>query len=286
MLALLVPAVFSTAVATENPGCTAIANHLSRLQCFDKEIPRCMAIASADKRLTCLDAVTAVRVEAVVSEAMRPLPAARQNQPDSSGIRLGVGGGSSVGDHAGRFKLLHGDLDLHSFAGSSGPAFTAQVWWDDALAKNWTVGAQWLRIQNTGTASLTLPYLIVSGTRISPVAADAKVRLSADLAFVNIAYRPMQYGRFHPFIGAGLGGGYGRASLDYSYQAFGSSQTTDRVASPIGAAQAFMGLDFDITRSVYFTLSPTAVLVTGHPIGIDQRYLDVSMLAAIGARLP
>ena len=285
-MAFLVLIAIGPAGADEISNCTGIASHVARLQCFDAAIPRCLALGNPDKRLSCFDTVTTIHAVAAVPEAMRTARPERNAAESGSGIRISAGGGVNVGDHAGRFKALHGDLNLHSFLGSSGSALSAQLWWDGAFAKNWTVGAQWLKIRSAGKAALNLPYLDVSGIRISPVSLDAQARISADLAFLNIAYRPAHYVSVHPFIGVGVGGGFGRASFDYNYDLFGTGGSSTRVSSAVGAVQAFMGLDFDITRSIYLSLSPGAVLVSGHPVGLNQRYLDLSMLATLGARLP
>jgi len=80
-----------------------------------------------------------------------------------------------------------------------------------------------------------------------PVEAGARVKLRADLGFLNVAYRQAA-GFVHPFIGAGIGIGYGHVSAGYDFNnAFlGSLSQVVAAGAPIPGVQGFTGVGFDL----------------------------------------
>jgi hypothetical protein len=75
--------------------------------------------------------------------------------------------------------------------------------------------------------------------------------------FLNLAYRQAA-GTVHPFIGAGIGIGYGHVSVGYDFRnAFlGSLSQMEAVGSPIAAVQGFTGVEFDLGRHAYLAVMP------------------------------
>ena len=244
------------AQAIDHQICADLPGSTVRLRCFEQAMMQCFSMTDPMNRLACFDGMTAVGIKTpshVIPVEAQPqigkpgaaqhaAPTPHQTPKSALGLRVSIGGGVGLGDHSGRFKVAKGDLNIHSFLGSAGTALTAQAWLDGLLGQDWTAGVQWLHFHNKGKISLNLPNLSII---TDPVSAEAKTNVSADIGFLNIAYRPKTNRYLHPFIGVGMGGGYGEASFRYQYKAFGlSPPQVYQVKSPIGAVQAFLGLEF------------------------------------------
>ena len=198
-------------------------------------------------------------------------------------FRIAGGYGFGVGDHTGSFKVLSGYLNLQSAVGSSGNLISGQFWIDHWLAENWTIGLEYLAIRNQGKANITLPKGLSILT--DPVDATARVKVRADMGFLNLAYRQAS-GSVHPVIGAGIGIGYGHASagFDFSNAFLGSLADSAAAGKPIVGVQGFVGVDFDVGRYAYLSVIPRFIVVDGHPIGVDQRYMEFGVTGLLGVR--
>jgi hypothetical protein len=198
-------------------------------------------------------------------------------------LRLSVGGGYGAGTNNGTYHIDQGDLALNSVTGGSGPLLTANLWLDGAPFSDFSLGLEALRLINSATASLSLPH----GASIltDPIGGSAKLTASADLAFLDLVYRPqLQDKRFAFFIGGGLGGGFGRASARFSIDnpALGDFAQASSVNSAIGGLHGLMGIDFYLTKSLFISVSPQLLYLSGHPVGVQQSYLDLMITSSIG----
>jgi hypothetical protein len=266
--------------------CTTITDDRRRLQCFD------MAVAHAAKseRSSNITITKLSRFELAsgVDAAVPPLVAAPileapMSEAPGPRMRFAVGYGFGVGDHTGSFRVLSGAINLQSAVGNSGDLVSGQLWIDRWLGENWTVGLEYLAIRNEGKATLTLPRGLSILT--DPVNGGARVKLRADLGFLNVAYRPAA-GWVHPFIGGGFGVGYGHGSAWYDLEnAFiGSFAGVAAVGKPIAGIQGFAGVEFDLPYNAYLAVMPRVVILDGHPIGVEQRYLDFGVTGLMGWR--
>jgi hypothetical protein len=271
------------------------------LQTFDNTaLLACAAISDDRQRLHCFDSVVAHRSElshsqkafAAEPEHNKPPPTVAAVPPAAAVVavpapgpqfRLAAGYGFGVGDHTGSFRVLSGDLNLQSAVGSSGDMVSGQFWIDRWIAENWTIGLEYVGIRNEGKLSLTLPKGVSILT--DPVGAEARVKVRADMGFLNLAYRQAS-GFVHPFIGAGIGVGYGHASAGFGFSnAFlGSVSEVVAAGSPIAGVQGFTGVEVDLGRHAYVAVMPRVIVVDAHPIGIDQRYMEFGVNGILGWR--
>jgi len=215
-----------------------------------------------------------------------PTPKAQAAAPAKASdlqFRLAGGYGFGVGDHDGSFRVLSGTLKLQSAVGSSGDIASGQVWVDNWLIDNWTIGLEYIAIRNAGKAQIALPKGLSILT--DPVDASARVKLRADMGFLNAAYRQAS-GSVHALIGAGFGIGYGHASAGFDfYNAFlGGLGDVAESGSPIAGIQLFSGVDIDLGPHAYLSVMPRVIIVDAHPIGIDQRYMDFGVTGLLGLR--
>lgn len=197
--------------------------------------------------------------------------------------RVSVGGGYGVGSNNGTYDVNHGTLDLESVTGGSGPVLTANLWADRLLFSDLSIGVEFLRLMNSGTASLDLPKGISILT--DPTNGQAKLSATADMAFLDFAYRPsLNDPRFAFSVGAGIGGGMGKASAGFTIYnpALGGFSQQSSVKSPIGGVHGMMGADFYLTKSFFISLAPQILYMTGHPIGVRQSYLDMMVTSSVG----
>jgi hypothetical protein len=256
----------------------------------------CRSIDDDRDRLACYDAAAAHASNAasVASHSLSsgPQPVASAEQLKALALdparepgrwRLAFSFGYGVGDYAGSFKIFgSGLVRSESALGSAGDTFIAEGWYDRWPGDDWSVGLSYIRFKNRGRAQAILPKGISVLT--DPVFLSEEVDARAQLGFAEIAYRPQTTSPLRPFIGAGLGGGYGHATLstDLSNAFIGPHPGSGRAASPIPALEAFMGADIPVLPHLYFTFGPRVVWATGHPFGLDQRYLNIILSAGLG----
>lgn len=198
-------------------------------------------------------------------------------------LRAAVGAGYGVGSNNGSYKVDHGTLDLESVTGGSGPVLSANLWLDRVLTPNFSVGIEFLRLMNTATANLDLPKGISILT--DPTSGRARLSASADMAFIDLAFRrELSDPRMAFYIGGGVGGGSGKASAGFQVYnpATGSFSQQSSVNSAVGGAHGLLGVDFYLTKSIFISVSPQLLYMTGHPIGVRQSYLDMMVTSSVG----
>lgn len=188
-----------------------------------------------------------------------------------------------MGDHTGTFPVSSGTVVLKSAVGSSGPLFNAQVWSDRWAGGNLSLGLEYLTFLRRADASGQFPHGLSILT--DPVSAGATANIQARIGFFNAAYRPPD-GPVHPVLGAGFGIGQGTAGVSYRfYNAFtGPFGSAESKGTLLGGVQAFTGFDADLGRYMWFSLMPRIVLIDGHIVGVNQRYMDYSVSALLGVR--
>jgi hypothetical protein len=262
--------------------CVAISDDRARLRCFDEE----MAAVTRSTRRPALPA-------AAPGQTPRPDPLSAATPPVATAetavvragprIRVALGYGFGVGDHTGSFRIPTGSVSLQSAVGGSGALASGQLWIDRWIGENWSIGVEYAAFRNQGRFTVALPQGLSILT--DPVQAGAQAKLRADFGFLNVEYR-MASGAVHPFVGGGFGIGYGHASAGYYFQnAFlGDVAQVVAVGKPIAGLQLFSGVEFDLTHGLFVSVMPKVIVVDGHPIGLDQRYLEFGVDGMVGWR--
>ena len=198
--------------------------------------------------------------------------------------RVAVGYGLGIGGHVGTFDLGDGTLSARSAIGSEGDTLTVQAWVDDWIAEDWSIGLEYLYLNNHGKFDLLLPngYNVLT----DPITAHAYAEAHGHIGFVNVAYRPVATSLFRPFIGGGLGLGWGIVDTNLSAEIpFVSSFTSTYKSDgnwPFAAVQGFIGLDMQLYRRCYLSMFGKYVWIPGHPLNVPHRYTDVVFGVAIG----
>jgi hypothetical protein len=256
--------------------CATIAEDRARLACYDAAAGRLAAPAAASQT----DAPVSVSEASALADTPQPASAAAEDSPGR--FRFALSFGYGVGDYAGRFKSLGGTVNSDSAIGSAGTTELAEGWFDRWPGRDWSVGLAYLQFRNRGRADLTLP----NGFNIltNPITAQTQVDASARLGFIEAAWRPQSSGPLQPFIGGGIGGGYGRASgggeLESAF--LGAHAGGSTASSGIPAVEGLFGADIPFYQHFYLTLGPRIIWATAHPFGHDQRYLDIILSAGLG----
>ena len=266
--------------------CTRISVAAERLACFD----RAMAARTADTApLPPLAAATPAAGELPPAATGSAAPAVVPSTPvvhRPVQLRIAAGGGFGVGDYYGHFDHLGhgGTLSAASVVGSSGALTSAQIWVDNWIDPDWTIGIEFLTMNNTGNLRITLPHGVSILT--DPIQGDARASVVTTMGAVNLAWRPVTNMPLRPWIGAGLMGGYGRAAASYSIQSafLGSSTQTVQAKSAFPALQALLGLDIELGDWVYLSLLPRVIIASGQPFGLPQRYMDFAFTSLLGVR--
>jgi len=198
-------------------------------------------------------------------------------------LRLSAGGGYGLGSNSGTYDVDHGTLDLQSVTGGSGPVVTANLWADHIVFSDLSVGVEFLRLVNGATAALDLPHGISILT--DPSGGQARLSASAEMGFLDVAFRPdLTDPRFAFFVGGGIGGGVGKASatLELYNPVLGEFGQHASVNSAIGGLHGLLGIDFYVTRSLFISVSPQLLYLTGHPVGVHQSYIDMMVTSSVG----
>jgi hypothetical protein len=264
--------------------CIVMRDDRARLACFDASVPDDADAPDMRPRLSANTAAPSFSASA--PPAVTPAPSLSETPVESRAItyRVAVGYGLGIGGHAGSFDVEHGILHSQAGFGSEGDTLSLQGWADNWIADDWSVGFEYLYLNNFSKLDLDLP----KGASIltDPITADARADLHGHLGFANIAYRPEEGSSLRPYIGMGLGVGWGSASTDINAQnAFaGSYHYESRAASMFGALQGFLGVDVPLYGNWYASPFGKAVWIPGHPLRVDHRYLDFVFGGAIGRR--
>ena len=255
--------------------CVAIYDDRARLACFDASAPKDGRAPAAQETAS----ATAAQA-APAGEPPSPPPAAER----ARSYRISAGYGLGIGSHAGTFELAGGTLHSQAGFGSEGDTVSVQAWADDYLAEDWSLGFEYLYLNNAAKLNLDLP----NGASVltDPITAHAYASLHGHIGFANVAYAPQQDARLRPFIGAGFGIGWGSAETDIRAQNdfAGDYFYKARVASVFAALQGFAGVDLMLTRDYYLSGFGKAVWVPGHPYSVDHRYVDFVFGGALGRR--
>jgi len=262
--------------------CVALRDDRARLACFDASAPG--DGDNPDMRLR--PSVAAPTSSASAQPAVSPAQPLSEPLADARAVtyRVALGYGLGIGGHAGSFDIEGGTLRTRAGLGSEGDTLSVQGWVDNWVADDWSAGLEYLYLNNVGKLDLNLPDGVSVLT--DPVTAHARADLHGHIGFANIAYRPE--GSFlRPYIGVGLGLGWGSASTKMAAQnAFaGYYYYESRGSSLFGATQGFLGIDMPLYDNWYVSAFGKALWIPGHPLNVDQRYLDFVFGGAIGRQL-
>ena len=264
--------------------CTVIRDEHARLACFDASVPSDAdnAVSHASPSRDTMTPSSSASAQSVASPA-QPQP---EPQLDARTVtyRVAAGYGSGIGGHAGSFEVSGGTLHTQAGFGSEGDTFLLQLWVDDWIAEDWSSGFEYMYVNNVGKLDLFLP----NGASVltDPITAHAYADVHGHFGFVNFAYRPQATSVLRPYIGLGLGAGWGSAHTDLAAQnAFvGYYHYESKGSSVVGAMQGFLGIDARLYESSYVSVFGKAIWVPGHPFRVDQRYVDFVFGAAIGQK--
>jgi hypothetical protein len=253
----------------------------------NRDLMACTRIIVAAERLACFDRAMVARTADAAFPPPVPaaIPSIAAVHPPVQ-LRVAAGGGFGVGDYYGYFSHLGrgGNLSAASVVGSSGPLVSAQLWIDNWIDPDWTIGLEFLTMNNTGDMRITLPRGVSILT--DPIQGTVRASVVTTMGAVNLAWRPVTNLPLRPWIGAGLVGGYGRAAASYSLQSafLGSSTQTAQAKSAFPALQALLGLDVKFSHSVYLSLLPRIIIASGQPFGLPQRYMDFAFTSLLGVQ--
>jgi hypothetical protein len=278
LIVLAAPAGAQSAQSAWWKHCTAIRDDRARLACFDTSAP-----ADPPPRAVLPPPPPVMVTASAAPESPRPRAVPRQ--PRVSNYRVMVGYGLGIGSHAGYFEVDHGALTSTAGIGSDGDTVTAQFWVDHWIGRDWSLGFEYLYINNMSKLILDLPNGVDILT--DPLNAHSTLNAHGHLGFVNIAYRPDTRSLLQPYIGGGIGLGWGatNADLGAGNPFLGSYTYTQRAETMFGAFQGFMGIDMSVGPRYYVSAFGKAVWMPGRPFfKIHQRYLDFVLGAGIGRR--
>ncbi|GAA0581530.1 hypothetical protein [Rhizomicrobium electricum] len=257
--------------------CQAIRDDRARLACFDVSVP-------ADQPATDRPLRTPPRTGATPAVATQTAaPAEHRKHPVS--YRASIGYGLGIGSHGGNFIVNHGALTSTAGIGSDGDAGTVQFWIDHWIGRDWSIGLEYLYLNSEGKLILDLP----KGAEVltDPINAHTTINAHGHLGFVNVAYRPGTKAILQPYIGTGLGVGWGsvNADLGASNAFVGSYTYTQRSSTMFGALQGFMGIDVSMGPNYYGSTFAKAVWMPGRPFfKLHQRYLEFVLGGGIGRK--
>ncbi len=259
-----------------------------------QEIYACATIADPAARLACYDRAASAHVQApspAPSQAARvaavpppTTPSVAPHRSEPVDIRVAVGYGFGISDHAGSIRVLGGALNLHSAIGNSGNVKSLQAWIDNWPLPKWSLGLEYDGIDNQGSAAISLPrgFSILT----DPITGETAAGVTARIGVLNLAYRPWADGPWHTALGVGFLAGYGSVNAwGYVHNAFiGTISGSVHGGSPIAGVQGFTELDYDLTEHLYIGLMPRIIWITAHPIGVNQQFVDFTLSGLVGAR--
>jgi len=278
--------------------CASLQGDLDKLACYDRDAfgdferngrrNPCLSVSGGAARLACFEKSALPVADADPPPAPRDPPAALVSAATPaaarSHFRFSAGGGYSIGDHHGTFSSRSQIVDADAIGGGSGSMLQANLWWDDALFQDVGLTLGYFHLRDQGTLSIDFPKGISILT--DPTTAGIKVSGVADMAFLGVVYRPSIDAPLQPFIGAGpaVGRGTARAELGLDNPFIGSFGKIFEASSVIGGTEAIMGIDVDLTDSLYLSLSPKVLWLTGRPLGVSHSYLVTMVTSEVGVR--
>jgi len=213
--------------------------------------------------------------------------------PPPGRYRLEASFGYAQGNYDGRLKMGTSDRPVgmvsDSAFGSDGRMIGVAAWRDRTILDDLSVGVEYLRFRNKSELTLSAPEGLALGlvNLNDPITAPVMAKLRADLGLLNFAYRPALSGSWHPFVGAGIGVGYGSVSGSVELS---SPLLTDDLSHPFSASsliagvQGFFGFSADLTDHLYAHMIGRMVLVTARPLGMHQQFQDMALGAGLGWR--
>lgn len=174
-----------------------------------------------------------------------------------------------------------------SLIGTGGFAANAALWYDGAFGAPGTfpgdisIGLQYLHFSNDGTLSEST----------SGAAASVSLSRGTNAAMADVEWRERD-GRFHPFVGAGLGAAFTSINISASVGGIGGiggvggSLPADNEVS--FAAQGFFGFDYDFTSNLYGGITGTFFYTDADydklipSAKLDIAYQELAVMAHLG----
>ena len=198
----------------------------------------------------------------------------RINRASSTLQRVTLGLGATGGDPDVEFQGLSDSLDVSTgFAGSLG------IWVDKPGGVEWlSVGGQYLRLQGfdySETASAVLLGTTLTGT--------LDIEPTLDVFMVNAAARQPE-GKFHPYIGAGIGFARSEADISAALSVNGVvvAAAADSDDDAGLAYQGFVGLDYDVTDQISLGVNFSYVRVDSTLFDVDIDFQNFVGMAVLG----
>lgn len=279
--------------------CRSFASRYARLACFERQVfipvqnnssAHCFSQQNEQLRLACFEGKPSAEPPAATSSSgtARQPPAATSSAPRN---RAEITIGYTQGNYDGTIKssLSGNQLVAHtdSLVGSDGKMLTAAYWRDGAIGKRFSLGIEYLHFKNEAKLSADTSFngLSIGGSTLNGSGSgQARAELLADIGMLNVAYRPVLSEGWHPFLGLGLGAGYGELNITGDLHIAGTLSENFHAESILVATQGFFGTEIDITDNLYATLGARLILITARPAGIDQQFQNIAVNSGLGWR--
>ena len=200
---------------------------------------------------------------------------------DGSYMRAELGIGAHGGDPDIEFAGQSDSLDV-----DTGAALAAGIWFDKVASKkiggDWlSVGVQYQRLQDSDfseSGSGTILGATITGT--------LDLEPEIDAFMVNAALRQNE-GKFHPYIGGGIG--IAQSSVDAALsltvtvngQTFVGAGTVDDSDTAL-AGQFFAGVDYDVTEKIYLGANVKYFLTDATLFDADVEFRTLAGMAVVG----
>lgn len=196
----------------------------------------------------------------------------------SNNLRVELGAGVQAGDPTIEFAGLSEDLDT-----DTGYAITGAVWVDGVMAEFVSLGFQYLRLDGADfnqTATGTFLGATLTGT------VDITTDINAFMA--NAALRKND-GRFHPYVGGGVGVALTNSEISATVTVVVNGQTFSAAGSDSDshasfAGQVFGGADYDVSDEIYVGINGRYFITNADLFGADVAFRTFAVMAVVGFR--
>ena len=183
--------------------------------------------------------------------------------------------------------ITKGDPEI-SFAGASddldtgtGLSIGAGVWFDGVVAPNISLGLQYNRLTNADYSDA------IGATLLGNVlAVNVNIDHDVDLFMLNAVFRDnsssgLGGGKFHPYIGGGIGLAKVDADINVALTINGVALATAAASDDDTslAGQIMAGFDYDVSDSVYVGANASYMISDTKLFGAD---VDIGMFRAMG----
>ncbi|PWC53601.1 hypothetical protein [Azospirillum sp. TSO22-1] len=273
--------------------CAASVSVVERLGCFDRlaepdgVVLACRGVGSDLHRLDCYDragrAVAAVPPQEPVRSAEAAPPRERKSwrAEVNAGLmqwRLDAQTRMSVGaDKA--------ELSWRNFLGGAHATWGAEAWRDHAGYDELSLGLEYRRIELRARVDAQAPRGVAPVR--DPITAAGRGEATANLLFLNAAWRKELTDDVALFAGAGIGPGRASVNLRAEVASPLLSQTVsasydDRVW--IYGAQAFAGVNVNLTDSVYLSLATRFIVSSARPFKTNLHFQGLAASTGLGVR--